>query len=217
MHMALDVPSMLQDAYALVTNEDSGVAASHYSNLLTQKLQELDNWRSFHQRITTPGHEPLYWSVLSRLDNPTDSGYADKLFPFALTFSSLGKATPWIFCSTVMLQIFEAALLLHALATTTTSDRDSSPPSSPNDMSMQAEADKLARMLCQSIEFCYRAENGTFGPQVTCSTQWTLRRYFRRRGLSRELEWCKSIKDMKGTGPASRCRIDLMEFGPQFE
>jgi hypothetical protein len=213
MHIIVDVPSMLQEAQELLSSVNNPLAASQYSTVLVQKFQDLDTWRQLHQRSASPDHDPLYWSVMSRMENPTDEGYTDKLFPFALMFSSIESAIPWIFCSTVMLHILETALLLGALEFTTSSGiRISSP--SPDNISMRADADRLARMLCQSIEFCYRTENGLFGLQATCSTQWTLRRYFRHRGLSRELEWCRSIKDMKG--PASRCGIDLMQFGPDW-
>ncbi|KAL7935864.1 hypothetical protein V8C35DRAFT_298433 [Trichoderma chlorosporum] len=213
MHIVVDVPSMLQEAYELFSSGSNPSAASQYSTLLMQKYQELNIWRNFQQHNEAPGHDPLYWSVMSRVDNPADEGYADKLFPFALMFSSLGSAIPWIFCSTVMLHLLEIALLLEALEFSTPNRNGiSSPP--PDGISMLAEADGLARTLCQCIEFCYRNENGLFGPQATCSTQWSLRRYFRRRGLARELEWCRSIKDMKG--PVSRCGIDLMQFGPDW-
>jgi hypothetical protein len=66
-------------------------------------------------------------------------------------------------------------------------------------------------MLCQSIEFCYRRENGTFGPQMTSYTQSALLRYFSRRGLNRELEWCIAIKDMKG--PGTNFGVNVRQFG----
>ena len=203
---------------------------SHYSTLLVQKYQKLDSWRRLRQR-TTVFEGPLYWSVPSKLDNPADEGYADKLFPFALMFSSMGSAIAWVFCSTVMLHILDAALRLDEWDTTAPSCSISKSPSpralNPSLETLyenalgdnassptQADADMLARMLCQSIEFCYRTENGTFGPQSTCSTQWALRRYFGGRGLVRELEWCRAIKDIKR--PGSKCGIDLMQFGPSM-
>ncbi|UKZ78863.1 hypothetical protein TrVFT333_006609 [Trichoderma virens FT-333] len=209
MHLVVDVPSMLQEAYALLSGGNKPLEASQYNALLMQKFQELDTWRHLRQRE----HDPLYWSVMSRMDNPADEGYADKLFPFALMFSSMGNASVWMFCSTFMLHILETALLLEELKSTKPNGVSiSSLP--PDDFSKWADADGLARMLCQSIEFCCRMENGLFGIQATCSTQWTLRRYFRRRGLSRELEWCRRIKDMKG--PGSICGIDLMQFGHEW-
>ncbi|KAH0525786.1 hypothetical protein TsFJ059_009203 [Trichoderma semiorbis] len=212
MHIVVDVPSMLQEAHAILSSGNNPLAASQHSARLAQKFEELDTWRQLRQRRVAP--DLLYWTVMSRMDNPADEGYADKLFPFALMFSSMGSAIQWIFCSTVMLHVVEAALLLEALEFTTPNRTGtiSSPPA--DSISMLAEADGLARMLCQSIEFCYRNDNGLFGPQATCSTQWTLRRYFRRRGLVRELEWCQRIKDVKGS--ASRCGIDLMQFGPDW-
>ncbi|PON30108.1 hypothetical protein TGAM01_v201475 [Trichoderma gamsii] len=213
MHIIVDVPSMLQEAHAILLSGNNPLAASQHSARLIQKFEELDSWRQFRQRSVAP--DPLYWTVMSKMNHPADEGYADKLFPFALMFSSMGSAIQWIFCSTVMLHVIEAAFLLEALEFTTPNGTGSiSPSPSDNSSSMLAEADGLARMLCQSIEFCYRNDNGLFGAQATCSTQWTLRRYFRRRGLARELEWCKRIKNIRGL--ASRCGIDLMQFGPDW-
>ncbi|KAL7940870.1 hypothetical protein V8C42DRAFT_355946 [Trichoderma barbatum] len=207
MHTVVDVPSMLQEAHALLSSGSNPLAAAQYSTLLVQKFQELDAWRHLRQRSVTADHDPLYWSVMSRMHNPADEGYSDKLFPFSLMFSSMRSAFPWIFCSIVMLHILETAILLEALEVTTPNRIGiSSPP--PDGISMLADADGLARMLCQSIEFCYRTENGLFGLHATCFMQWTMHRYFRRRGLARDLDWCRSIKDMKG--PVSRCGIDLM-------
>jgi len=77
--------------------------------------------------------------------------------------------------------------------------------------SIKSEADRLARFLCQSIEYCHRADMGTLGPQSTTYTQWVLRCYYRKAGLDRELEWCRNIKYM--TGPNSQCGIVSMLFG----
>ncbi|EXJ87785.1 hypothetical protein A1O1_04712 [Capronia coronata CBS 617.96] len=83
--------------------------------------------------------------------------------------------------------------------------------SSPTSISSIVEqADKLARYICQSIEYCYQLENGIIGPQLTAYAQWVTKLYFRRFRRDRELAWCSNIKNMRG--PGFRHGIELMGF-----
>ncbi|KAJ6437388.1 ebs-bah-phd domain-containing protein [Purpureocillium lavendulum] len=214
LEIAAEVPAIMEDVHALLSR---GAASHdgrshHYKRILVQKYHQLDAWRQRYQQMASPGQ--FYWPVLSRLESPADEAYPDKLFPFALKFHSIEDAITWIFCCTITLQVLEGFLRLDALPNTTTmpSPLSHGSTSGSDPVPTQADADALARRLCQSVEFCYGIENGTFGPQGTCSTQWALLNYFRRRGLRRELEWCENIKNMRG--PASSCGIDLMRFGP---
>ena len=79
--------------------------------------------------------------------------------------------------------------------------------------SVKEEADKLARCICQSIEYCHKIENGTIGPHMTTYAQWVLKSYFRRFHQERELAWCLNIKNMRG--PGFRHGIELMGFQDQ--
>jgi hypothetical protein len=210
----------MAEAHALASSDETDCGRlQRYVNLLLGKFYVLDDWRGLvHCNIAARNQTPLYWSVPSRASNPADDGYPDKLFPFALVFSSLEGASPWIVCCSFMLDILETILLLRAkLASLDVSQSlggsldGSTEKESPN----QADADHIARMLCQSVEYCYRSENGTFGPQITCNAQATLLGYFAGRGMKRELEWCRAIKYM--TGPGTSFGIDLMQFKPPPE
>ncbi|KAF5635920.1 hypothetical protein F52700_5233 [Fusarium sp. NRRL 52700] len=193
--MSIDIPSVMADAYALASSDEvDRQEVSRHIDLLTEKFYLLENWRALvHRNIAARKQTPLFWSVPSRASNPADEGYPDKLFPFALIFSSVEAASPWILGVSFMLDILETILLLRGKL----GSSDTSPfpgesldgykeKSSPN----QADADHIARMLCQSVEYCYRSENG--------------------RGMKRELEWCRGIKYMKG--PGTSFGIDLMHF-----
>ncbi|KAF5601789.1 hypothetical protein FPANT_1653 [Fusarium pseudoanthophilum] len=209
--MTIDIPLVMAEAYALASSDEAdGERLSRYIDLLTEKFYLLENWRALvHRNIAARNQTPLFWSVPSRSSNPADDGYPDKLFPFALMFSSVEGASPWILCCSIMLDIIETILLLRAKAASlgvSPSLDGSAQKGSPT----QADADHIARMMCQSIEYCYRSENGTFGPQITCNAQTTLLGYFAGRGMKRELEWCRAIKYMKG--PGTSFGIDLMQF-----
>jgi hypothetical protein len=213
----MDIPSVIASAHGLSQIESNCADLVPYINLLIQKSQDLNNWRKIHNKGTwARSQKPVYWSVPARASNPIDNNYAEKLFPFALIFSSVAGASAWIFCSSIMLDILDTIMLLcssnhHDNTTLPHVDRclNGSIESSVLG-TIQADAKELARLLCQSIEFCYRTENGTFGPQITCYAQATLLRYFERCGLSRELAWCRAIPRM--TGPGSNFGIDLMQF-----
>ncbi|RBQ98839.1 hypothetical protein FVER53590_10694 [Fusarium verticillioides] len=214
--MTIDIPSVMAEAYTFASSDKAdGEELSRYIDLLTEKFYLLQNWRALvHRNIAARNQTPLFWSVPSRASNPADEGYPDKLFPFALMFSSVEGASPWILCSSIMLDIIETILLLRAKAASP--GVSVSPGECPDDGSIhkgsptQADADYIARMMCQSIEYCYRSENGTFGPQITCNAQTTMLGYFAGRGMKRELEWCRAIKYMKG--PGTSFGIDLMQF-----
>ncbi|KAH7250875.1 hypothetical protein BKA59DRAFT_471370 [Fusarium tricinctum] len=212
--LAIDVPSIMAEAYDLSHTEYSFEQSLPYINLLMKKFYNIDSWRALQNKTTwEQSQTPVYWSVPAKASNPTDSYYTDKLFPFALIFESIESASSWIFGSTMMLDILDTVLLLRPNATLPRlngSLDDSIILSVPD--TVQSDADKIARLLCQAIEYCYRTENGTFGPQITCYAQATLRTYFAHRGLHRELDWCRAISDM--TGPGASFGIGLMQFSP---
>jgi hypothetical protein len=193
--LAIDIPSIIASAHDLLQTNTDSVELPYYINLLLQKFNDLDKWRVLYQeRNWLESSRPVYWSVPARASNPVDTSDTDKLFPFALIFSSMGAASAWIFGSSIMLDILDTVLLCGM--------------NSGN--MIQSDSQKIARLLCQSIEFCYRSENGTFGPQITCYSQATLLKYFAHRGLERELEWCRNIPNMKC--PGASFAIDLMQF-----
>jgi hypothetical protein len=131
------------------------------------------------------------------------------------------------FSSAVMLQVLTAALLLLGNDNTSYTsivqqtkggntlklEKSSTGELSWSLLSIQREADRLARFLCQTLEYCFRYEMGTLGAQTTCHPQWALKNYFRQIGLQRELEWCKNITYMHGN--SLRSGLTLMLFGPE--
>lgn len=85
-----------------------------------------------------------------------------------------------------MLQVLSAAL---AISTHTSVNNASLVESTEiwSSSHIREEADKVARLLCQSTEFCFRLENGTVGVQAMCHARYVMRNCFSQVGLDREL------------------------------
>jgi hypothetical protein len=217
------VPVLMEETDRVVASE---VPSPKLLQILLEVYQKFTRWQQSY-RLKSAG--PMYWAVPSRLHNPSDDAFANRLFPFTLEFSSLNAAIHISFSSAVMLQIITAALLLLEKDSASykgiigqdspcSPDHESPKLESPNIeatlwsvCSLQREADRLARFLCQTIEYSFRYEMGTIGAQTTCHPQWALRSYFRYAGFQREFEWCKNIKNMHDT--SLRPGLSLMLFG----
>lgn len=194
---AVEIPALLERAKLLEKQGYYDSTTTEFTARLLRKFSKLEEWRA-HQGS-------IYWVVTSSLENPADDKYGDKLFPFALRFHSFAVAAGWILCSTLMLQVLDAVLFLEGLQPLSATDE-----SARCTVGLQKDADKLARILCQCLEYCYAPENGTFGAQATIGQQCAVLNYFKRRNLLREVEWCENVHAMKGT---SHCRVDLMAVG----
>lgn len=196
---AVNIPSLLERAKFLENQAgDYNSVVSDITNQLLCRFSELAEWRALQGTI--------YWVVPSTLENPADEKYEDKLFPFALKFNSFTVAAGWILCSTLMLHSLDAVLVLERLASLPLADNSARCISA-----LQEDADKLARILCQCLEYCYDTENGIFGAQVTFGQQYVLRNYFKRRNRLREIEWCDNINAMRGD--SSHCQVQMMAVG----
>jgi hypothetical protein len=188
-----------------------------YIQTLLGKSHQIASWQ---QAYRLGSKELVSWTIPSKLHNPADDGFTNKLFPFAIEYKCLNDAMLLMFSSAVMLQLLSAAILAgeaHGKVHTDNIylkflDAEQRPWSLA---ALKAEANRLARFLCQSMEYCCRYEMGTVGAQASCHPQYALGHYFRQAGLARELDWCKNIKNMDGYG--LRRGIDMMLFGGSGE
>lgn len=181
-------------------------------------------------RIRADTPRAPYWAVPSTLHNPADDKYGNRLFPFSLEFDSIHSAVVFVLSWGILTSIFSSMVQLYTFLNANDEStapleeilrlRNSSPASDqsntpdlvwPSLPAMAAETEKLARHLCQSIEYMYRADMGIFGPQSTTFAQWIIRKFFREHeGYQRELAWVMQIKNMKGAGHL--CGLQLMTF-----
>jgi hypothetical protein len=229
-----DVSALLAEMNTLISGSNNSILNWRATLLhsLLSLADRLDTWqcgfRSIHSKAP-------FWAVHSNIHNPTDDAFKDKLFPFSIEFESLDTAILFVLCWGAMLEVLGAILRLYnfffasldrpptleallgygsqesqiQVGILTTQSMPSSKFTSILDI--KAETDRLARLLCQCMEFCHRIEMGTLGPQATCYVQWAIQSYFRwNAGYERELSWALNIKNMRG--PGSRCGIELMTF-----
>lgn len=207
-----DVPLLLDGSH----NPKGPEPGDHeYIQTLLGKSHQIASWQHAYR---LDAKELVSWTIPSKLHNPSDDGYANKLFPFSIEYSCLNDAMLHMFSSAVMLQILSAAILAgEALGEAHTADDNvyltflDAEQRSCSLPAIKAEANRLARFLCQSMEYCCRYEMGTVGAQASCHPQYALGHYFRQAELARELDWCKNIKNMDGYG--LRRGIDMMLFG----
>ncbi|KAF2094148.1 hypothetical protein NA57DRAFT_80565 [Rhizodiscina lignyota] len=75
---------------------------------------------------------------------------------------------------------------------------------------VRSEANRLARFICQSMEYSHKTELGMLACQCTTYPTWAARQHFRQHGLERELAWTGEIQNM--TGPSFRTGLRMMKF-----
>jgi hypothetical protein len=217
-----ELPQVLEEVEVILANghKTASTVASSLLRSLLHFYDKLVGWKElFNSRLDNKG----YWAVPSKLHNPSDDAYSDRLFPFALEYASLDISMLFTFGAGVMLQVLTTILQLNkhikyfeSQSTTQYRMIDSivtneSDQRYDSEASIREEANQVARLVCSSVEYCLRKDMGTLGPQCLCHAQWILRRYFYQSGLKRELDWCSNMRNM--SGPDSRCAIDMMALG----
>lgn len=222
--VACEVPVLLEESDMLIASRNI-MPEQWRASLFKPSLTVLEKLHDHNQKYRAKTGRPLYWAMPSGVDNPADAPYNSKLFPFALQFESLETASQLVLWWAIVLQVLCSIIDLyqHFFGRSTLSSAfdqskfwDLTGPEPclnsrfPTMSSVKKEADKLARCLCQSIEYCHKIENGTIGPQMTTYAQWVLKSYFRQFRYERELVWCLNIKNMRG--PGFRHGIELMGF-----
>ena len=217
----MDLVCQLPCALALYDreSEDFATADNPATTPLLGILAQLYEWQAALRNQECP----LYTVVPAQLRNPSDDAYATRLFPFAIVFRSLQVGTYCVLSWAIQLLIYTSLLKedsnsekkLRSLAFASIEDHEKQSAlldaftALPSE-TIKAEADRIARLVCQVVEYCNRMEMGIFGPQVMLFTRWAMRSYFRQVSAERELSWCLNIPRMYGL--PTRCGIRLMSF-----
>lgn len=204
-------------------------------------VKSVEVWlEKFGKDSQTPG----YRSVPSSTTNPADSGLPTKTFPFYFEFVSIGVAVHVVMCWAVTAHLYSNAIQIHHLVQarldrrvnlscllaqddfTATGTSDLLDVSSQNLLfarnkgrsiqDIQIEGTRMARNVCQSLEYFHRIEMGTYGGHATTYPSWSARQYFRlHRGHEREWLWLQNIHKMEG--PGTRWEVPMMTFADIFE
>jgi hypothetical protein len=201
-----EVPLLLERC---ASSQNSGSRRLELFEALFAQFSKISSWqRAYGAQFPTPP----FWAVISRLQNPSDDRFATKLFPLVLEYRSLEVATIFIFSSTIMLHILLAILSIDDpvsggkarfdilassgeivdVQTATNLPRCSA--------EVHLEVERLARLLCQTMEYCLQQEMGTLGVQVNCLSQSVLRKYYGKAERERELDWVRNISNARGPG-----------------
>ncbi|KAK9235229.1 hypothetical protein V1525DRAFT_390679 [Lipomyces kononenkoae] len=229
-----NVPATFGQCNALMDGAHPEQQDNEMTSIIKELIGVVNQIHHWQNRTKFDGSRIPYWAVLSQIHNPADDKYPTKLFPFALEFDSLDSAIMFSFTWSACLQIFNKIIHIHRwfssyaaylpglqetfghvmqqdLQTTSTDESDYMDPNKISIYFIKAEADKLGRLLCQCVEYCFRTDVGTLGPQSFRYPQWTMRQFFRQNaGYERELEWALQIKYV--SGPRLYDKLELMEF-----
>ncbi|KAI0097352.1 hypothetical protein GGR51DRAFT_541144 [Nemania sp. FL0031] len=229
-HLVADAPTTLAQAATLssiadenVFLKESAVVAQSMLSIVNYVLEWLDG---FLKRSTTP----RFWPTPSAAESVADMGPSNKVFPSCFEFESLTVATPVAMCWAVTAQLYSNVIQIHDLVKKRLAShielealllqaditrRDAMIPSSERVVQsiddIRHEGCKMARYVCQSLEYFHRAEMGTFGGQSTTYPCWSARQYFRlHHGDEREWAWIQNVHNMKGAG--TRWGLTMMTF-----
>jgi hypothetical protein len=191
------------------TKEDIEERCTSFIEAYVSAIQRLHEWQ---ERLRRASNKPLYWAVPTKLSHPDDlAGDIAKTFPLVLEFQSLKICVLLIFSWAVELQIYCSLIRVSHLLPNPQETESSGTTRTHDVRSDIAEADKLARLICQSLEYCHRIDMGMLAPQGTTYPTWVVKRYLKYHpGHERELRWCENFKSFKG--PGSRCEVVMMIF-----
>lgn len=230
----INVPTLVSQTNALMDDPHPEQRDRELASIVKDFIRVVNKIHLWQHRTEIHWSKMPYWAVLSQMHNQADDKYPTKLFPFALEFDSLDSAILFSFKWSIQLQVFNKIIhiyrSIHANGNFLPELCEIFEPDVQQDsqamcmgesayinynrISMsfaKAEADRLGRLLCQCVGYCYRTEMGTLGPQSCRYPQWVLRQFFRQNeGYERELEWVLKIKYMTGHGLYEK--LELMEF-----
>jgi hypothetical protein len=193
-------------------------ASYHRITAIAAILTRIRAWEGTFQKC---GNRPLYTFVSPHMHNPADDGYAETLYENVLELRSLLVARCLLICWSTTVQVIDSVVRWcngNEDFKDTTQDLkkiclllDPCTQIGGSVLEMiTAEANKYARLICQSVEYMYHTEMGLVGPQCMVYARWVVGQHYQQLGMARELSWCQNIPNM--TGAESLCGIRTMTF-----
>lgn len=147
----------------------------------------------------------LFWTVPTKARNPADPA-TGPLFPLVLDFVNANVAQ-------MLVLYWSAHVVLDQTSYLTENKLKHNARKDTNDECWPRSQyiASIAKMLCQSIEYCYQRKNGTVGVQSTVFPRWAAREFF---GLhpkyQQELAWTEQCGDMEC--PDSLFHVKVLGF-----
>ncbi|KAI0469620.1 hypothetical protein F4859DRAFT_487242 [Xylaria cf. heliscus] len=237
-YLLADIPTMLGQAVTLSSIGDRDVFLKESAIVAQSMLAMVKSVEFWHDEFCETSPTPRYWSVPSSAANPADVHLTTKVFPSSFEFESLNVAVPIVMCWAIAAQLYSNVIQIHGLvearlghqislrdmlaqADAPLLDMTNDPFAVPDlpfaaakDRSIEditSEGTRMARWVCQSLEYFHRTEMGTYGGHSTTYPCWSARQYFRLHpGHKREWSWLENMHKMKSTG--TRWGLSMMTF-----
>lgn len=239
------IPPILQRARSLPSISDQHIFLKKCAEVAQSMLATTKVVQLWHDNFWKTSPTPRYWTVPSRATNPADIDHSDKTFPLCFEFQCVPVSVAVMLCWSVIAQLNSNVIQIYDLvqarlgasieledllaqtdatvvdpASMLEAASEITPPSTAEKgrliQEIQSEGTKMARYICQSMEYYHRIEMGTIGGQATIYPSWSARQYFRLHpGHEREWSWLQNICKMKGHG--TRWGLRTMRFADIVE
>lgn len=229
--MVADIPTILEHAVALSSISDQSTLLKESAAVAQSMLAMVGSVEFWRDEFWKASPSPRAWLVPSCAANPADLDPSNKTYPLCFEFESLSVAVSIVFCWSIATQLYSNVIQIHDLVqarlgrhialeyllTQTDNTTESqntllfTVDKGRSIQDIQSEGAKMARYVCQSLEYFHRIEMGTYGGHATTYPTWSARQYFRLHpGHERERSWLQNIHKMEG--PGTRWGLSLMIF-----
>ncbi|KAK0112808.1 hypothetical protein ONS95_014537 [Cadophora gregata] len=234
--MIADIPTLLEQVVSLPSIGDRNILLKESADIVRSILAKVKSIKSWYDNFWKNSPTPRSWLVPSCASNLADVDPTNKVFSSCFEFESLSVAATVVMCWSVAAQLYSNVIQIHSLVQarldrhialedllaqvdTTVVDASSRlEASSQNTLlrEIQSEGTKMARNICQSMEYYHRIEMGTYGSHGITYPSWSARQYFRLHpGHEQEWSWLQNMHKMEG--PGTRWGLSTMAFADIVE
>ena len=212
--LMIQLPSIMEALDIL----DAGTNETADTPVLIQLLQlcssldaELLAW---NEKLKNQVQGQLYWTVPSVANNPSDDLVLGRVFPLSFQFPCLRVAQLLLLYWSMLILLYRTIQHIQERLKSQVSHSTETglcfalqggwnEVYSDNSCVSSTIIAPLANNISQSVEYCYRTENGTHGTQLTIFPLWVARRFYESQlDRSRELAWYSELSNT--TAPDSQ-------------
>ncbi|KAI0126708.1 hypothetical protein BJ170DRAFT_596283 [Xylariales sp. AK1849] len=245
LQMIADIPAIFERADKLPSISDRSALLNESAAVVRSILAMVNSLESWHGEFWKASPTARAWLVPSCAANPADGDPFDKTFPLCFEFESLSVATPILMCWAVNAHLYSNVIQIYDLiqarlgrrvgleyllaqadstmveaASQLEESRGNTPMSTAHKgcsiQEIHNEGSRMARYVCQSLEYFHRIDMGTYGGHATTYQSWSARQYFRLHP-GREREWLWLLNIHKMDGPGTRWGLAMKTFADIVE